>query len=252
MANEHKFNGKAEGYAQYRPSYPKEYIDYLVAYNNLVPDNVVADVGSGTGVLSALLMERELNVVATEPNPQMRSVAEQQLGGNPRFASSDGSAEQIKLPEASVDCITAAQAFHWFDAEAFHRECRRVLRPGGNVCLVWNERDTALPLTAELMEIYQAHCPNFTEVQQAHRLDIAGFLQFFRQGRYEYRMFPNPVTYDLDSFLGRALSTSYAPQRGEDWYDQFVQAVTQLFQRHSHGNDQVVSNDHTCSYIGRP
>ena len=110
----------------------------------LRPSDVVADVGSGTGILTALLLDHGNTVHAVEPNAAMAAEATARLGGNPRFHAVAGRAEATGLPDASCDVVTAAQAFHWFDIDPTRREFRRILRPGGAVVLVWNIRRTGL------------------------------------------------------------------------------------------------------------
>ncbi len=109
------FTDKADIYAKYRPSYPNEYIDYLFSANQLNSDRIVADIGSGTGIFSHQLLERGLHVIGVEPNNDMRNVAEQSLNIHSRFISINATAENTTLKENSVDLVTVAQAFHWFD-----------------------------------------------------------------------------------------------------------------------------------------
>ena len=123
--NEHKFDGKAKLYAAYRPSYASGLIDDLV--EDLPKGAKVADIGSGTGKLTELLLARGMNVFAVEPNDDMRAAAEEAFGGNALFCSVPASAESTTLPDGKMELVTAAQAFHWFDRDAFRKECRRIL-----------------------------------------------------------------------------------------------------------------------------
>lgn len=120
--NTRRFEAKAALYLQFRPAYPEAYFDYLLSKTQLMPEDAVADIGSGTGIFSRQLLERGLSVYAVEPNSNMRSKAEQQLGANPRFFSVPGSAEHTFLADSSVALVTAAQAFHWFDQKKFGAE----------------------------------------------------------------------------------------------------------------------------------
>ena len=91
----------------------------------------------------------------------MRAVAEEKYAAHKNIISVNGSAENTKLSDKSVDFITAAQAFHWFDRQSFKAECRRILKDNGNILLVWNDRDTESELIRENYDINRRFCPNF-------------------------------------------------------------------------------------------
>ena len=126
-----RFNGRHQDYQAARPSYAQELLDWLGELYAPPERYTAADIGSGTGKLSAQLLAAGFRVCGVEPNPDMRGAAEALLGGDPRFSSVNGADRDTGLPDQSVDLVTAAQAFHWFDGPAFARECRRILRPGG-------------------------------------------------------------------------------------------------------------------------
>ena len=161
MKTTENFTDKVDIYAKYRPSYPNEYIEYLLSANELNENQIVADIGSGTGIFSRQLLDSGLHVIGVEPNDDMRKMAEQSLKRYPRFQSIKATAENTTLKENSVDLVTVAQAFHWFDKEAFKIECQRILKQKANVALVWNSRDVTSPLIKENAEICQKTCPTF-------------------------------------------------------------------------------------------
>ena len=99
-------------------------------------DCVIADIGSGTGIFSRQLLHNGYNVYAVEPNADMRKKAEEMLSEYQGFVSVDGMDSNTNLPDKSMDHVTAAQAFHWFDADAFKKECRRILKPDGKIIIV--------------------------------------------------------------------------------------------------------------------
>ena len=119
MKTTEKFTGKSDIYSKCRPNYPMEYIKYLISYNNLTSDNIISDIGSGTGILSRQLLDNNLKVIGVEPNDDMRSVAQKSLANYTNFVSINGTAENTGLENESINLITVAQAFHWFDKEKF-------------------------------------------------------------------------------------------------------------------------------------
>lgn len=249
MDNSEKFTGRASVYKKYRPNYPDEYIDYLAEYNTLGTRSVIADIGSGTGILSRQLLEKGFRVVGVEPNDDMRRTAEAELKGYPGFTSVNGTAEHTGLADKSADVITAAQAFHWFDKEMFKAECKRVLKQGASVALVWNSRDEVSPFVRENAEIMKRFCPLFKGFSGGIGETPDVFEAFFDMP-YEYRKFRNDLQYDLDGFIGRTLSASYAPKESSPVYKGFVAALTELFEKYSkHGT--VTMPNITQSYIGR-
>ncbi len=245
-----KFTGKADIYNKYRPNYPQVYINYLVSYNNLTSDKTIADIGSGTGVLTQQLLEKNLKVIAVEPNNDMRSIAEKRLNNNPNFVSINGTAENTGLRNESIDLITVGQAFHWFDKVKFRNECMRILKPNSNVALVWNSRDISSQLVEENAEVCKHICPLFKGFSGGIEETPDIFKQFFRDGKYEYYTFRNDIEYDLDSFIGRNLSASYAPKSADSNYKVFVEAVTELFIKYSKDKKIILPNI-TLSYIGK-
>lgn len=244
-----KFSGKADVYSKSRPSYPNEYIDYLLSANNLNETSSVADIGSGTGIMSRHLLERGVRVLAVEPNDDMRTKAEQDLQQFDRFTSIKGSAEETTLPDNSVDLVIAAQAFHWFDQKKFKLECKRILKQNAQVALVWNSRDFQSPLINENREIFKRYCPNFYGFSGGIGEGGEVFNQFYRDGQYELKRFPNDLVMDFDGFLGRNLSASYSLKKSDKEYEFFVEAITNLFEKYSF-NGKIVMPNFTRSYLG--
>ncbi len=132
-----RFSNRVEDYRLYRPSYPAE---LLLLIQKHAPGNSIADIGAGTGILTRLLLQTGFSVTAVEPNGAMRAAAESDLASFKTFTSVHATAEETGLASGSLDAITAAQAFHWFRFEETKLEFNRILRPGGIVFLIWNER----------------------------------------------------------------------------------------------------------------
>jgi len=132
------FNDRADAYAKYRPTYPSEAIAWLIEKTGVTPQSQIADIGAGTGKFAQLLLERGMRVCAVEPGAAMRGIAAHDLGAFEGFSVSDGGAEETKLQAESIDLITVAEAFRWFDKAKSREEFRRILKPDGSVALVWN------------------------------------------------------------------------------------------------------------------
>ena len=132
-----RFSNRVENYRKYRPGYPAEIIPLLKSECELTNQSVIADLGSGTGLFSAIFLRNGNPVFGIEPNAEMRKAGEQTLNGS-NFKSIEGTAENTTLTDAAVDFVVAGQAFHWFDREKARPEFKRVLRPGGWVVLAWN------------------------------------------------------------------------------------------------------------------
>jgi SAM-dependent methyltransferase len=244
-----RFTGKAEGYAKYRPKYAEAYIDYLVDSFGLTDRSVIADVGSGTGILTKQLLDRGFRVLAVEPNADMRAQAERELAAYPKFASLAGTAENTTLESASVDLVTVGQAFHWFDRNAFRAECGMILNPSGTVSLVWNSRDKASPIVQEIDGILKRYCPDYVGLGGIE--DEAGvFERFFKGGVFDFRSFRNDVRYDLGSFIGRNLSVSDAPREGDVNLNAYIGELERLFSQYAENNITAVPYE-THSYTGR-
>src|SRR3954468_20199343 len=139
-APEARFSNRVADYVRYRPSYPPAVLDMLRREAGLEPKAVIADVGSGTGISAGLFLREGCTVFAVEPNNEMRHAAETLLKDHTSFHSVSGTAEATTLTEHSVDFVVAAQAFHWFNPKPTRAEFTRILKPGGWVVLMWNER----------------------------------------------------------------------------------------------------------------
>lgn len=133
-----RFSDRVDNYVKYRPSYPTAVLDCLRDECGLVAPSVIADIGSGTGNLARLFLQKGNRVIGIEPNKEMREAGEAYLAEFANFSSINGTAEATTLPDDSVDFVTAGQAAHWFDREKSLPELRRILRPGGTIAFVWN------------------------------------------------------------------------------------------------------------------
>lgn len=244
-----RFSDRVEDYVRYRPSYPSAVLEWLRDHG-VAPGAKVADVGAGTGIWSSLLLEAGYEVWAVEPNGPMRAGAERWLGEHPRFTSVDGTAEATTLPDRSVELVTVAQAFHWFEPVATRREFARILQPGGLVVLLWNDRATeASPLMADYEQLLEDWGTDFRETTFRLRPLEQTFHSFF-EGGFETTSFPNAQALDEDGFVGRFFSSSYTPARDDPRYAPAEDAARALFRTHQVGG-AVELRYATVLYAGR-
>jgi SAM-dependent methyltransferase len=250
MDSKARFSNRVANYAKYRPGYPHGVLEYLSRAVGLSRGSAVADVGSGTGILTSLLLDAAKIVYAVEPNPEMRLAAEALLKNRNNFVSVDGSAEDTHLAAKSVDLVTVAQAFHWFDRQKTKAEFVRVLKSGGKVVLIWNNRETVGDAFSEQYEeLLRAHAIDYNEVNHM-KMGDEDFKNVFRNGKYESAAFENrQPEMDFDMLLGRVLSASYVPLPGEGNYDDFVERLKRIFEKTSR-NGRVVPRYTTVLYWG--
>ena len=245
-----KFDGKAAVYQKYRPGYPATCLDYLREVCGWKYGERLADIGAGTGIFTRQLLERGYPVEAVEPCADMRGALAEALQNFPALTVREGSASATGIAGGAAAGVTAAQAFHWFDVPAFKAECRRILRPGGFVALLWNTRDPSHPLTRKAAAICRLHCPAFTGFSGGERFDEAD-IGFFFGGGYVREEFRNPIPMDEEGFIGRYLSASYAPGPGDKTYEAYTRDLSALFAAFAEGGRILFPNT-TCCYTGRP
>lgn len=228
------FTDRVECYARFRPGYPAALLQFFQSCLGLAPHHVVADVGSGTGILTQLFLENGNPVIGIEPNAAMRAAAEHFLGRFSRFRSVDGRAEATTLADRSVDLVVAGQAFHWFDPELTRAEVRRVLRPGAPVGLVWNtRRATGSPFAEAYERFLVLRGTDYQTVRKAWNVTDA-LERFFGSVGFEKRTFENPKTLDFEALKGRLLSSSYAPAPGDPGHGPAMAELWALFDDHAH------------------
>lgn len=246
-----RFSDRVDLYTRYRPGYPPALGDFLHGELGLSPDWTVADIGSGTGLLTRLFLDRGNPVHAVEPNREMREAAEALLGEFPGFHSHPGSAEATGLPDHSIDLVAAAQAFHWFDVEAARREFLRILRPGGRVVLIWNRRRVAgTPFLEAYEDLLVRRALDYGAVDHRKTAGPEVLARFFRGEDYGRARFPTEQDLDWKGLRGRLLSSSYTPLEDHPDHEPMLRELRIMFEG-SQRNGAVRVDYDTEVYHGR-
>jgi SAM-dependent methyltransferase len=205
-----RFSDRVENYVRYRPGYPPEVVQELQSECGLIASHVVADIASGTGIWTRLLLENGNPVFGVEPNAEMRQAGERLLAAFPKFTSIAGTAEATTLADRSVDFVTAAQAAHWFDRAGARREFVRILKPGGWLVLLWNERLTdATAFLRDYEQLLVTYGTDYQDIRHEHTTSAVN--EFFDPSPFQERTFAMRQEFDYAGVEGRLLSSSYAP-----------------------------------------
>jgi SAM-dependent methyltransferase len=223
-----RFSDRVENYVLYRPGYPPEVLQELKAECGLAPIHVIADIASGTGIWTRVLLENGNPVFGVEPNSEMRAAGERLLAAFPKFRSVAGTAEVTTLADQSVDFVTAAQAAHWFDRARARREFVRLLKPGGWLVLLWNERLT--DSTAFLRDYEQLLLTYGTDYQDIrHEHTTSEVNEFFDPAPFQERAFAMRQEFDYAGVEGRLLSSSYAPGPDHAQHEPMLRELRRIF-----------------------
>jgi SAM-dependent methyltransferase len=206
------FEAGAAAYEVARPGYPDEAVAILRDEVGVASGTRVLDLAAGTGKLTRRLVELGADVLAVEPVAAMRAQLEAAVPG---VEVVDGAAEAIPIPDRSVDVVAVAQAFHWFDAPAALREIARVLRPGGRLALLWNERDEATPWVAEMSRLIRWHERTVSRYQHVSWAAIVAASGAFTDLEERTVTWDQPLTRDLLAERVRSISYIAAMPRPE-------------------------------------
>jgi len=227
-----RFSDRVQNYVLYRPGYPAEALHTLQTECGLARGHVVADVASGTGIWTRMLLENGLRVVGVEPNAEMREAGERLLAGFPKFTSIAGTAEATTLADKSVDFVTAAQAAHWFNRKESRREFVRILKPGGWLVLLWNERLTdSTPFLHDYEQLLLTYGTDYQDIRHEHTISEVN--EFFDPEPYQEREFEMRQEFDYSGIEGRLLSSSYAPGPEHPSYAAMLKELRAIFDAHA-------------------
>ena len=223
-----RFSNRVALYIKYRPHYPSRIINFLRTELGLTKESLIADIGSGTGILSKLFLDHGCQVIGVEPNDDMRAAGEAYLKEYPNFTSIKATAEATTLPDDYVDFVTAGQAFHWFDPVRSRIEFNRILKPDGYVLLTWNSRSESSPLIQTFNELMLRYSTEFNKVRHEN-VQADDLPTFFKPGGYQRKLFDNFQLFNLEELKGRAMSSSYAPLPEHPNFDDFMTDLEKLY-----------------------
>lgn len=245
-----RFSGRVDDYVRYRPGYPPEALAPLATDCGLGPGATVADIGAGTGIWTGRLLRAGCRVLALEPNREMRRAGRRRLGESDRLTWLDGTAEATGLADASVDLVTAAQAFHWFDRRRARAELARILGPGGCLAVIWNERHKeSTPFLAAYERLLLDWAIDYERIDHT-RLGRRQLEPFFDPAPlHEFRC-ANRQVLDLEGLEGRLRSCSYAPGPEHPHHAPMMAELRRIFAACQ--EDGRVAIDYDCRvYYGR-
>ncbi len=248
-----RFSNRADAYVKHRPSYPQSLLDSLKHKLMSASSEAlsVADIGSGTGIFSKLLLENGFTVYGVEPNAPMRQRAEEMLSSYPHFHSIEGEAIRTMFPDKSVDAVTVAQAFHWFALPETVSEFARILRKPGLVVLIWNDRRTDVDeFHAGYELLLVRYCLNYVEVN--HRNITARMIQrLFPGWQLDVEHFANDQLLDFSGLKGRLESSSYCPPPDHPNYAPLMDKLHELYKKHYGDGDGRLQQDCVAYYLVR-
>lgn len=242
-----RFSNRVENYVKYRPGYPPDVLQAFRDEMSLTEDSVIADIGSGTGISAKVFLENSNTVFGIEPNAAMREAAENFLKDFPKFESVDGTAENTTLADDSVDFVTAAQAFHWFDPAKTRAEFSRILRAKGYVVLIWNERLLdANDFLRDYEKLLIKYGSDYEKVRHDN-IDPNKLKEFF-QNDFSQKTFRNVQTLDFDGLKGRLMSSSYMPTENDDRFEPMIVELRALFENHAENGKIEILYDTNIFY----
>ena len=250
MDSTKRFGSRVSYYTKFRPRYPEAVYDFMRSQLGLNANSTIADVGSGTGISAEPFLKMGCKVFCIEPNAEMRTAAETALSVYPNFASINGRAEETGLSKQSIDFVVAGQAFHWFDPVAARTEFLRILKPGGWIVLLWNDRRPGSSFANAYENLLKMHAVDY-DVVDHRRITNDMIAEFFGTRDFGFRMFDNRQILDLESLKGRVMSCSYMPEPDSPGFDKMTTALSDLFQRFQE-NGTITMEYNTLLYYGIP
>ncbi len=245
-----RFSGRVEAYRRYRSRYPREIIPLLREKCGLTAESIVADIGAGTGMLAEVFLENGNRVFAVEPNAEMRAACEELTAQYPRLTCVDGTAENTRLPDSSIDLIAVGRAFHWFDHAKCRPEFQRILRPNGWVALVGQgPRRREAPISRDYQAILREHGIDYARLYSRYNVKEA-VKGFFEDGALQQAEFPGEEELTYEALEGHTLSLSVTPKPDHPGFPAMQAALKSYFEKYQHdGTIRLPMNCHV--YMGQ-
>jgi ubiquinone/menaquinone biosynthesis C-methylase UbiE len=248
--NTQRFGHTVNAYSKYRPTYPHAVLELLLKQKIINSTSTIADIGAGTGIFTELLLESQAQVFAVEPNKEMCDAAIDSLSHHPNFDGICAPAEATTLRDMSVDLITVATAFHWFDREKCKKEFARILRRNGHVMLIWNLRLTTLsPVTKGFDDILKKYSNDYVGIP-SQQIAENEFIDFFSDGYPEIVTFDNQQEFTYDEFEGRLHSVSFALTPEHPNYCAMINSLKELFDKEQ-SEGKIIFPYQTKAYLGK-
>jgi ubiquinone/menaquinone biosynthesis C-methylase UbiE len=242
-----RFTGRADAYSKYRPTYPTRILGILKEKIAFDSSKIIADLGSGTGILSKLFLEHGNWVFGVEPNEDMRNKAEASLVGFSKFISVNGTAENTTLKDRSIDLISIGQALHWFDPVKSWKEFKRIVNENGWLCVVYNDRKS----DSEVMRKYESIVKKYSRNRpRMERIEGDVLSDFYPAWSFEKYLLSNDQVLDFEGLMGRLSSASYMPQPGDDEFLSVKEELKEMFDK-DRVDDKITLFYETNVILGR-
>jgi len=223
------FSNRVENYSKYRPSYPISILEFCKEELKIKSSDIIADIGSGTGLFSELFLKNGNIVFCIEPNKKMRNVAERTFEDYPNFESINAKAEETSLPDKTIDVITVAQAFHWFDIQKTRKEFLRILKPNAYVILIWNERKINTEFSLAYEKFILEFAINYEKISYRNVINKSILSSFWGDNICSMVTFDNYQIFNFESLKGRVLSSSYIPTETHPQYNKMIESLKKIF-----------------------
>ena len=243
-----RFLGKSDNYVKYRPSYPNDILIFLNQKHEFIQNSICAEIGSGTGKFTNLLIQNKNIVFAVEPNDEMRAASETSFAQYKNFISISGNSENTNLKSNSIDFIFCAQSLHWFANEKTASEFKRILKPNGRVVIIWNKK--AYKKSAFMRGIHKIYIEDSIDFKSVklENLEDKEILTDLFKDNYDFYTIESKQVFDLESLIGRMMSISYAPPQGHPKHDKFINEIKKLFHKEAI-NGKVEFLYETVTYV---
>lgn len=243
-----RFSDRVDDYTKYRPSYPQEAVNYILNVGNVADTSRIADIGSGTGKFTELLLKKCEKVYGVEPNAEMRLAAENLLKCYRSFVSINATAENTTLDDKSIDCITTAQAFHWFDIKKVKTEFMRILKENKYVFIIWNKRYKNTNFMVSYEKLLNSTASEYRKVNYSNI--TSEIIRDFIPINYNIKKFTNNQLFNWTMLVGRFRSSSYVPIQNPKEYNELEKKLKILFDKYAQ-DGQVTFNYETEVYSGK-